>query len=441
MAMHKPKKQRRFQDGGDVNEAEMKQRGLDISNRAREEGTEKTSFFQRLREGNIDDPNSAAYKKYGAGRARLDDQIEAGKSKLAEEVREMVKAKTPAAAVQSSKASDGDVSAYDLRTETAANAPSRMSNGSGQGSSGRKPSAAPKVAKAPKTRGNAVPEETQKGKTASEYSRDADEMRNLTRQKAAVMNYPSVVYDSDTDRMKNKSRKEARFEGAKRMANTPEAQAKRKAMEKGQALERVSPEEYIGPALSLKALQKAATKLAKPKIREYNPTTKSLPAPQKKLSYDKGSVKAGERTRRAESRNIQMQKDNDARYGVDTASKGYNPSRSKTGESRFNIGRGETKKSSTEVMDVTPKSTTPKPAPKKRSPRLMSEKKAKAATIGLGAAGVGGAAGAYAGKMVREKRDRDSEVGMKKGGRVMASSASKRADGCAQRGKTRGRVY
>jgi len=68
MAMHKPKKQRRFQDGGDVNEAEMKQRGLDISNRAREEGTEKTSFFQRLREGNIDDPNSAAYKKYGAGR-------------------------------------------------------------------------------------------------------------------------------------------------------------------------------------------------------------------------------------------------------------------------------------------------------------------------------------------------------------------------------------
>ena len=123
MAMHKPKKQRRFQDGGDVEENQMKQRGLDISNRAREEGTEKTSFFQRLREGNIDDPNSAAYKKYGAGRARLDDQIEAGKSKLADEVREMVKAKTPVAAVQSSKASDGDVSAYDLRTETAANAP------------------------------------------------------------------------------------------------------------------------------------------------------------------------------------------------------------------------------------------------------------------------------------------------------------------------------
>ena len=123
MAMHKPKKQRRFQDGGDVEENQMKQRGLDISNRAREEGTEKTSFFQRLREGNIDDPNSAAYKKYGAGRARLDDQIEAGKSKLANDVQKMVKAETSAAGVQSSKANDGDVSAYDLRTEAAANAP------------------------------------------------------------------------------------------------------------------------------------------------------------------------------------------------------------------------------------------------------------------------------------------------------------------------------
>ena len=31
-------------------------------------------------------------------------------------------------------------------------------------------------------------------------------------------------------------------------------------------------------------------------------------------------------------------------------------------------------------------------------------------------------------------------VGMKKGGKVKASSASKRADGIAQRGKTRGRI-
>jgi hypothetical protein len=145
MAMHKPKKTKRFQDGGDVNEAEMKRRGLDISNRAREEGTEKTGFFQRLREGNIDDPNSAAYKKYGAGRARLDDQIVAAKEKLAGEVQEMVKAKTPAAAVQSSKASDGDVDERDRRIEAAASAPKRMPTRPSQETSGRKPS----VSKAP----------------------------------------------------------------------------------------------------------------------------------------------------------------------------------------------------------------------------------------------------------------------------------------------------
>jgi hypothetical protein len=33
------------------------------------------------------------------------------------------------------------------------------------------------------------------------------------------------------------------------------------------------------------------------------------------------------------------------------------------------------------------------------------------------------------------------DFSFKKGGRVTASSASKRADGIAQRGKTRGRVY
>jgi len=32
------------------------------------------------------------------------------------------------------------------------------------------------------------------------------------------------------------------------------------------------------------------------------------------------------------------------------------------------------------------------------------------------------------------------EMGLKKGGKVKAPSASKRADGCAQRGKTRGRM-
>jgi hypothetical protein len=362
MAMHKPKKQRRFQDGGDVEEDRMKQRGLDISNRAREEGTEKTSFFQRLREGNIDDPNSAAYKKYGAGRARLDDQIEAGKSKLAEEVREMVSAKN------STLSNDGDVDERDRRMEAAANAPSRMPTRPGQSSSGRKPSAAPKV-DAPAS---------QEAKTAAEYSDATDAMRNRSRMAANSANKKS----STTDALRAKSRREAAFEGAKRMANTPEAQATRKAMEKGQALERVSPEEYIGPALGLKTLSKLAKKLATPKIKEYNPKmlpapkaapkveTKSLPAPQKKLSYDKAGAKAKQREGRAEKNRSEMLEENAKRYGLDPKSPGYD------------------------------------------------------STV----------------KAVREKMG-GKDFSFKKGGRVTASSASKRADGIAQRGKTRGKVY
>jgi hypothetical protein len=141
MAMHKPKKQRRFQDGGDVNEAEMKQRGLDISNRAREEGTEKTGFFQRLREGNIDDPNSVAYKKYGAGRGRAEAPAPAtaqavGTSSL-RDPQQMAEQRT------APKFSDGDVDERDRRMEAAASAPSRAITS--PSSSGTKPS----VSKAP----------------------------------------------------------------------------------------------------------------------------------------------------------------------------------------------------------------------------------------------------------------------------------------------------
>lgn len=48
--------------------------------------------------------------------------------------------------------------------------------------------------------------------------------------------------------------------------------------------------------------------------------------------------------------------------------------------------------------------------------------------------------GAYRGAAENVKRGLRSLVGMKKGGAVKASSASKRADGIAQRGKTRGRM-
>ena len=66
-------------DGRDPTEAELKQMGLDASNREREnaDANSKPGIMEgfkrlasRFSEGNIDDPNSLAYERYGAGRGR-----------------------------------------------------------------------------------------------------------------------------------------------------------------------------------------------------------------------------------------------------------------------------------------------------------------------------------------------------------------------------------
>jgi len=57
------KKVKRYQEGG---EAELKARGLESSK------GDKVSFLERLRMGNIDDPSSEAYRRLGAGRAKMD---------------------------------------------------------------------------------------------------------------------------------------------------------------------------------------------------------------------------------------------------------------------------------------------------------------------------------------------------------------------------------
>ena len=65
--MKKPimsKRGRQFDEGGDV---EAKMAGLEASNKEKPMG-----FFERLRAGNIDDPESEAYKRLGAGRGRAE---------------------------------------------------------------------------------------------------------------------------------------------------------------------------------------------------------------------------------------------------------------------------------------------------------------------------------------------------------------------------------
>jgi hypothetical protein len=76
MATKKPmKKFKRYDEGGDVSEARAKQRGLDISNKE-----EPVGFFERIRAGDIDQPGTEAYNRFGAGRGyakNMDDENEA----------------------------------------------------------------------------------------------------------------------------------------------------------------------------------------------------------------------------------------------------------------------------------------------------------------------------------------------------------------------------
>ena len=68
--MKKPMKFKRYEGGGEISgevdpkEAAAKEAGLKASK------GDDVGFFQRLRMGNIDDPSSEAYKRFGAGRGR-----------------------------------------------------------------------------------------------------------------------------------------------------------------------------------------------------------------------------------------------------------------------------------------------------------------------------------------------------------------------------------
>ena len=72
----KPMKFKRYEGGGEVEESAAKQRGLDISNKEKPVG-----FFERIRMGNIDDPSSEAYKRFGAGRGRAASAAEEDRPK------------------------------------------------------------------------------------------------------------------------------------------------------------------------------------------------------------------------------------------------------------------------------------------------------------------------------------------------------------------------
>ena len=182
------------------------------------------------------------------------------------------------------------------------------------------------------------------------------------------------------------SDKEQQYQRAQEAAQTPEGKAKRAAMEKSQAIEASYPEQALmgGAGFGIKSIAKAAKDLAnrggvKEVAKRVEPTFRetekqlALPKPTPRLGYDKAGAKAAERGVRAAEQRSEMLKENLKRYGMTEKT-----SPDAISAVRENLGMG-------------------------RGFKVMKK---------------GGSAKGYA-----------------SGGSV--SSASKRADGCAIRGKTR----
>ena len=248
------------------------------------------------------------------------------------------------------------------------------------------PAAAPAAA-APKAKPAIVTKEQLQAFKA-EYGADKDltdymnKQQGLKRRNAPLPSTPSAPSAPSAPSGRGPTVEKAQALEAQSLAE----KARRAAMEKSQALEAVYPEQALlgGAGFGIKSIAKAAKDLAnrggvKEVAKRVEPTFRetekqlALPKPTPRLGYDKAGAKAAERSGRAAEQRSEMLKENLKRYGMTERT-----SPDAINAVRENLGMG-------------------------RGFKVMKK---------------GGSVKGYA-----------------SGGSV--SSASKRADGCAIRGKTR----
>jgi hypothetical protein len=262
MATKKPK---RFNEGG----VSDKDAGLEASK------DDKVGFFERLRMGNIDEEGSEAYNRFGAGRGRA--------ARIPVEDREA----TPV--VRPMKPEMDELEAANMREPIPVPAGPRVEQ--------PKPSVRPSVnvqASKPAASGPKMQEQTYRrtsGATAEGRSKAEPSVSNK---------YP---------------------ESRGSVADSEAAELRRRVRAGDQAVERVTPETAMLPGGGLKGLSALAKKLASPKLSKY--TQEALPAPTKRLEYDKAGAMARKRANRADMRREEMLKENAKRYGLDEEAPGY----------------------------------------------------------------------------------------------------------------------
>jgi hypothetical protein len=373
------KKIKRFQEGG-MSEDEDKAAGLEASR------DDKVGFLERLRMGNIDDPESEAYKRFGAGRgraARVPVEDRAGTP--VEEIR---------ARDTSAPASSGSSTTITKAMQDAASAEGMRTGADNPRESGpaiMMPATGPAVGGKPRVNVNAA-------KPAASQLRSSPASSKMQEQ---TYRRTSGATASDA------------ASGDKTRYSPPRMTAEMRKQAEDQAIKPYYPEEYLAGGPGLKSLNTAAKALAN---RTRSPSSvktadeilalpsptrrlgydmKALPAPTKRLEYDKAGAIAKRRADRSAARDAEMQAENAA-----ATSRAANRQKSEELANELRKGQAKTK------------FTSQSKAPSKRT-----------------------------------KKFDDSETGVefKRGGKAMKSGgavnpASKRADGIATRGKTRCKI-
>jgi hypothetical protein len=211
----KKRKVKRYQEGG---ETELKQRGLDLSK------DDKVGFVERLKMGNIDDPRSEAYRRFGAGRAKME-----------------IEAKTPVPEMGS------DYSGRNMKS------PEVENTTEDRGDSSYAPKGRMSAADIGFTGDDAEPSTLTKNKIQREAERKAAQRRAAVRQKAEADRAAKAADQTKAAREMG--------EGYKKSAYDTEKQRQAR-MAKEQALETVSPESSLIGGLGLRAMKMLAQGLA-----------------------------------------------------------------------------------------------------------------------------------------------------------------------------------
>jgi hypothetical protein len=331
------KKIKRFQEGG----VSDKDRGLEASKE------DKVGFFERLRMGNIDEEGSEAYNRFGAGRGKADrtpveDKVGTPVARGSGEVQD----------------SEKQVSVTPLGPDSKNNSvisslPDRPKARPGEPGSNVKIGGRPSI-------GSSVPENQTQNSAAKPSPAKTRSVAPATSAPAKSSAYPMTKAQPTT-----KTYDRTGGPTADELANYKPPAKLTKKQQIEQEIDSIKPTAeqtqkgledatMLTGGIGLKALQGLAKKLAAPKLSKYS--QEALPAPTKRLGYDKAGAFSRKRSERAEAQRKKMLKENAERYGLDEGAPGYEAAagavRKNLGGKDFSLKKGGSVKRSAPIQKM-----------------------------------------------------------------------------------------